>query len=286
MRARRHTAPRRVDSNKSMRADTLSVVTRARGPGGDRFAYGDLVRNLVVKEIRVRYMGAWLGFAWSLANPLLTTITYFVVFTFILPTNQPRYALYVVVGVVHWGLLAQLIGRSGDWFLDNAGLLRKIRFPHLLVPLANFLAGLSFWLVALLILFASFPLLDGTWRPALLLYPFYLGAFLLFTAGISLVVAVSQVFFRDTKHLADVVLGLLFWMTPIVYRLDAVPDRIARVIAWNPLVAFFDCFHALLYSGRTPTVHETLLVTCWAAASLGVGVAWYGRHADRLVERL
>ncbi len=91
-----------------------------------------------------------------------------------MPTGQPRYALYIVAGVVHWGLLTQLVGRSGDWFLDNAALLRKMRFPHLLVPLANFLAGLSFWAVAIAIFFVLFPELDGAWHWAMLLYPIYL----------------------------------------------------------------------------------------------------------------
>ncbi len=253
---------------------------------GPRFAYADLVRNLVVKEIRVRYMGAWLGFAWSLANPLLTTLTYYVVFTFIMPTGQPRYALYIVAGVVHWGLLSQLVGRSGDWFLDNGALLRKMRFPHLLVPLANFLAGLSFWVVALAIFFLLFPTLQGEWHPALLLYPFYLAAFLVLIAGLSLVVSVTQVFFRDAKHLAEVALGLLFWMTPIVYRIGGVPYSVARVIRWNPLVCYFNCFHALLYDGRRPRVDDTLQAAAWALVSLTIGVLCYRRQATRLVERL
>ena len=251
-----------------------------------RFAYGDLVRNLVVKEIRVRYMGAWLGFAWSLANPLLTTIVYFVVFTYVMPTGQPRYALYIVAGVLHWGLLTQLVGRSADWFIDNSALLRKMRFPHLLIPLANFVAGVSFWLVALVPFFALFPLLEGRWHAALLLYPLYLAVFLCTTAGLCLVVSTMQVFFRDTKHLAEVALGILFWMTPIVYRIDGVPPAVAGVIRWNPLVCFFDCFHALLYDGVAPGVADTLQAVAWAIVSLTVGCLCYRRQAERLVERL
>ena len=251
-----------------------------------RYAYVDLLRNLVVKEIRIRYMGAWLGFAWSLANPLLTTLTYFVVFTYIMPTGQPRFALYIVTGVVHWGLLAQLVGRSGDWFLDNGGLLRKMRFPHLLIPLANYLAGLSFWLVALVIYFGLFPLLQGEWHAAMLLYPFYLIAFLAMIAGVSLVVSVLQVFYRDVKHLAEVALGILFWMTPIVYRIGGVPEAVGRLIRWNPLVCFFDCFHALLYESRRPTVDDTVQATIWAVVSLTLGLLCYRRVAHRLVERL
>jgi lipopolysaccharide transport system permease protein len=251
-----------------------------------RFAYVDLVRNLVVKEIRIRYMGAWLGFAWSLANPLLTTLVYYVVFTFIMPTGQPRYALYIVAGVVHWGLLTQLVGRSGDWFIDNSALLRKMRFPHLLIPLANFLAGLSFWLVALVIFFALFPLLQGHWHPALLLYPVYLLLFVAMIGGLCLVMSVAQVFFRDTKHLADVTLGILFWMTPIVYRIDGVPAEVAQVIRWNPVVPFFNCFHAMLYDGAWPTTSDTLLSLGWAAVSLTAGLLCYRAQRDRLVERL
>ena len=269
-----------------MPPDALASGPLPRTRSAPRFAYGDLVRNLVVKEIRVRYMGAWLGFAWSLANPLLTTLVYYVVFTFIMPTGQPRYALYIVAGVVHWGLLTQLIGRSGDWFIDNSGLLRKMRFPHLLIPLANFLAGLSFWLVALLIFFALFPLLEGQWHPALLLYPFYLLLFVATTAGLCLAASVAQVFFRDTKHLAEVALGVLFWMTPIVYRVDGVPGTVAEVIRWNPFVPYFNSFHAMLYDGVWPTADDTLRSIAWAALSMMAGLLCYRAQRDRLVERL
>ena len=250
------------------------------------FAYADLVRNLVVKEIRIRYMGAWLGFAWSLANPLLTTLVYYVVFTFIMPTGQPRYALYIVAGVVHWGLLTQLVGRSGDWFIDNGALLRKMRFPHLLIPVANFLAGLSFWLVALTIFFALFPLLEGQWHPAMLLYPFYLFVFLVLIAGLCLTLSVAQVFFRDTKHLAEVTLGILFWMTPIVYRTDGVPEAVVQVIRWNPVAPFFNCLHAMLYDGTWPGANDTWSAIGWAIASMSIGLLCYRAQADRLVERL
>lgn len=269
-----------------MRPDTLAFDPRPVACDAPRFAYVDLVRNLVVKEIRIRYMGAWLGFAWSLANPLLTTLVYYVVFTFIMPTGQPRYALYIVAGVVHWGLLTQLIGRSGDWFIDNSALLRKMRFPHLLIPLANFLAGLSFWLVALVIFFALFPLLQGQWHPALLLYPLYLIVFVAMIGGLCLVMSVAQVFFRDTKHLADVTLGILFWMTPIVYRIDGVPPEVGQFIRWNPVVPFFNCFHAMLYDGVWPTMSDTLQSIAWAVVSLGAGLWCYRAQRDRLVERL
>ncbi len=154
------------------------------------------------------------------------------------------------------------------------------------MPLANFLAGLSFWAVAIAIFFVLFPELDGAWHWAMLLYPIYLLAFLGLIAGLCLVLSVSQIFFRDSKHLAEVALGLLFWATPIVYRIDSIPESIGQWLRLNPLVPFFDCFHALLYASHRPTVRDTLLVVFWSSLSLAIGVVCYWRQAHRLVERL
>jgi ABC-type polysaccharide/polyol phosphate export permease len=75
-------------------------------------------------------------------------------------------------------------------------------------------------------------------------------------------------------------------MTPIVYRIESIPAPVARAIRWNPLVSFFDCFHALLYDGRRPSTTDTALVVAWAAIALLVGILCYRSQADRLVERL
>lgn len=94
----------------------------------------DLIINLVSKEIKIRYMGATLGFVWSLGNPLVVTLTYYTVFTYILPSSQDRFALHLVTGVVHWMLLAQIVSQSGEWLINNGNLIRKLRFPVCYYP--------------------------------------------------------------------------------------------------------------------------------------------------------
>ena len=111
--------------------------------------------NLVSKEIKIRYMGATLGFVWSLGNPLIATLTYYLVFTYILPSSQDRFALHLVTGVVHWMLLAQILSQSGEWLINNSNLIRKLRFPRILLPLSGALSIIIFW-VGAMIVYASF----------------------------------------------------------------------------------------------------------------------------------
>jgi len=121
----------------------------------------DLVMNLVSKEIKIRYMGATLGFVWSLGNPLIVTLTYYVVFTYILPSNQDRFALHLVTGVVHWMLLSQILSQSGEWLIHNTHLIRKLRFPRIVLPLSGALTVIVFWGAAMIVYALLFTLLGG-----------------------------------------------------------------------------------------------------------------------------
>ncbi len=180
------------------------------------WSYRDLLRNLVTKEIKVRYQGAALGFAWSLMNPLMIILMYLVIFTYVFPSNSPHYPLFMVVGIVHWNLFSLLAMQGSDILVSNAGLLKKIYFPRLLAPLSNLLVNLTLWFMALGILLVLYLPLGGHWHLGLLLYPLYLLMFLGFTFGIMLVLSVLYVDFRDLKHLVEVFVQLLFWATPII----------------------------------------------------------------------
>ena len=143
----------------------------------------DLVLNLVMKEMKIRYMGAMLGFVWSLGNPLVVTLTYYVVFTYIMPNNQDRFALHLVTGVVHWMLLAQALSQSSEWLIGNSNLIRKMRFPHILLPLSCAITVLILWAGAMLIYAGLFAFLGGVLTKAFLWYPIILISFIALVMG-------------------------------------------------------------------------------------------------------
>lgn len=250
------------------------------------WSYRDLVRNLVSKEIKVRYQGAALGFAWSLMNPLLITLMYLVIFTYIFPSKQPRHALFLVVGIVHWNLFSLLLMQSSELLVTNSDLLKKIYFPRLLVPLSNLLVNTTLWLMALGILFAFFPLLDGIWRPALIAYPLYLLLFLGFVFGIMLTLCVLYVDFRDLKHLIEVFITLLFWATPILYPLSRLPERVRDLMIVSPFAEFSLIFQDIFWAGRMPSFALSLAFAAWTLLSLSIGLRLFRLRGAKLIERL
>jgi lipopolysaccharide transport system permease protein len=248
--------------------------------------YRDLVLNLVAKDIKVRYMGAVLGFAWSLANPLIVTLTYVVVFTYIFPTSEPNYALFLVTGIIHWTLFTQVINQSCEILVINGGLIRKIYFPRILVPLSNLIVNVILWLSALAVFLIVFPFIGGQFTLALLVYPFYLCLFIGFIFGLSLILSILYVDFRDLKHLVEVALQVLFWATPILYPIKVVPPDFRWIDAISPLTEFTLIFQSFFYAHHLPTAHLTGAFALWTIGSLICGLWLFNRRMPALAERL
>lgn len=248
--------------------------------------YRDLLRNLVVKDIKVRYMGASMGFAWSLMNPLITMLMYLFVFGYIFKSTLPHYPLYLITGVLHWTFFSQVIVQSPEILVSNAGLIKKILFPRLLVTVSTLLLNLVLWSMALAVFFVLYHWLGGRLSWVLLLYPFYLALFLLFTWGVSMVLAVLYIDYRDIKHLTEVLIQLLFWITPIAYSYGTIPARLRPIFAISPMTEFTLIFHDLFWSNTLPTVHLTAAFVFWSLASLALGIQLFRRRVPLLVERL
>ncbi|KAA8715748.1 ABC transporter permease [Pseudomonas cannabina] len=245
----------------------------------------DLVINLVSKEIKIRYMGATLGFVWSLGNPLVVTLTYYTVFTYILPSSQDRFALHLVTGIVHWMLLTQIVSQSGEWLINNGNLIRKLRFPRLLLPVSGALAIVVFWIGCMLVYASLFTVLGGEFTRALLFYPIVLLAFMSLIMGVGLALSVIQITVRDARHFIDVFLPLLFWLTPIVWVTSSLPEGIASIVAYNPVALYFNSFSSILHAGVVPDTRDLVLCVLLGAASLLIGLFMF-RKVDRVVEYL
>ncbi len=263
----------------------LAPTAKARGLKG-LAAYSDMLANFVRKDIQVRYQGAALGFLWSLINPAVMIGLYIFVFSDVFRSTQPHYPLYLMAGILHWNLFSQITGQSCDTLIANAGLVKKIYFPRLLVPISSVLFNVVLWLLAIVLLFALYPFIGGQAHWTLLAYPFALILFLAFTFGVTLILSVLNVLFRDLKHLIDVALLFLFWVTPIVYQFHRIPPHLREIFALSPLVEYILIFRGILYSGHLPSIHIMGAALLWTAATLGVGLFVFHRHADNLVERL
>jgi len=255
-------------------------------PGRVRQNRWDLVRNLVAKDIKVRYMGSFLGFAWALGNPAFTIITYLIVFTWIIPVTKDRFALHLVTGIFHWMLFAQIVSQSCEWLVNNKNLIQKINFPRLLIPVSGALTVGVFWIAAMVVYCIVFPMIGGVATSALLWYPLVLLCFVLMIFGLGLILSVLHVIYRDIKPLVDVLIPLLCWLTPVIWVKANLSQEVQRVVGYNPIAPFFNAFTAIFHSGLPPQTHDILLCIGVAVVSIVTGLVVFIRKADLLVELL
>ena len=188
--------------------------------------YRELIRNLVERDLKVRYKNSVLGFLWSLVNPLLMMAVFTVVFNFMLPhTGIHKFPVFVLCALLPWNFFSASVMGSVHSIVGNAHLIKKVYFPREVLPIAVVLSNLVNFLLALIVLFAmlfAFGINLSRWA---LLLPLIIVIQLLFTLGLAFVLSTLNVFYRDTSVIMEVVLLAWFFLTPVFYPIDILPQQ-------------------------------------------------------------
>jgi ABC-2 type transport system permease protein len=265
----------------------------------DLITYRELLVNLVRKELRVKYKNSVLGFVWSMLNPALYLVIFYIVFTQFLGTDIPNFPIYLVSGLLAWNLWSASLGGSVASLVGNSSLVTKVYFPREILPLASVGASLMhffFQFVVLLIALVVFRYRVGP--EALLLVPAALIVELVLLVGVALVVSVLNVYFRDVQHLLELVLLAWFWMTPIVYPTSLVEKKGAdlfKVYMLNPMASIVLAFQRGIY-GVGPNVladrplewyfRNLAIVGAGSVVLVAAGWTIFRRLESRLAEEL
>ena len=194
-----------------------AALARRRAAAQNRIRW-ELLRQLVRTDLKVKYQGSALGFAWSLANPLILLGIYYVIFTYIFPSRVPEYAIYLMAGLLPFTAFSQGVGGASGSITASAGLVRKVAFPRLVLPLSSVGFALAqfvlqFGLLLVIVLVTS-PSRFGV--HTLLLIP-ALALLALFTAALGILVSALNVRYRDTSHFVEIAMLAWFWANPILY---------------------------------------------------------------------
>jgi ABC-type polysaccharide/polyol phosphate export permease len=245
-----------------------------------------VVQNMVVQELRVRYQRSFLGFVWTLLNPILMMAILSWVFSHIMARdNFPHYSLFLFAGMVPWSFFSISLNDCAFSIINNEGLIRKIYLPKMVFPLVRVLIALVTFVLTLAALFLLlFPL--GA-RPsfALLFLPVAIGLLAMFALGLGLIVATLNTFYRDCGHLIAVVLQAWYFATPILFPIESFGPAQWR-LRLNPAFAFIEIFHDILYAGQFPRISLVAAAAVIAVASMGIGYATFKSQEDKMVFRL
>jgi len=246
----------------------------------------DLLRELVVREIKLQYERSILGVFWAVLNPLAQLVVFVIVFQYVLRLTIPSYPLFVFTGVLAWNWTRDGLTRAANSITSNRELVRQPGFPVGLLPAVALTAALVDLLVGLPLAFALLLLSGGKPSFALLALPVVIAVQFLLLQGIAYLVAAAQVTFRDTSHLLGVALMLLFYMTPVFYDVGHLPASYQSLYALNPMTHLVAAYRAILMLGTLPDVRAVVVVGFVGAVLWWFGRATFTRASTRFAEEL
>lgn len=244
------------------------------------WVYRQFVSSSVLREFHGKYRESLLGAFWSVVGPLSMIVIYTVIFSQILQPTLPgfetmpfAFSIYLCAGVIAWTLFAEMLSRLTGVFFEHGNLLKKVHFPRICLPVIVTLSTLINFAI-LLALYLIFLAAIGHWPGWLLLavLPLLLLQ-LLFTFGLGVLLGTLNVFFRDIGQLTGVVLQFWFWLTPIVYTPQALPESVRAYLWLNPLQPLMAAYQDI-WLGHTLPDYATLL----PLAGLTLGVLALAAH--------
>ncbi len=223
----------------------------------------ELLWGLVFSDIRIKYKNSALGIFWSMLSPAFTLAVYYMVFSLFLKNGIPNFVVYLFAGLVVWNMFLTAVSTATGVIVDRAALVKKVSFPREILALSNVGAAIVYFVVQVVVLVVFLLVLRHA--PAwgyLWLLPVSFLALAAFSAALSVVMSAVNVYFRDMKHLIEVVLQLWFWLTPVVYSYEnsIAPHLAAHGLSvlyfLNPVTLIVVTFQRVFYV--TPVVQSTV----------------------------
>jgi len=246
----------------------------------------NLLFELIKSDLKSKYKNTLLGFFWILFEPLFLMIILYVVFNKFIKFQMDNYPLFILSGVTMWRFFINTTNQAIFIFYRNRELILKVRIPRLLLPFSMILSNLVITLFEYAIYFILFMAagMKLTWT-MLLFFP-YLLLFALFTAGISLMLALVYPFFRDVKPGWEIFSQALFFLCPIFYPFEVVPYRFIHLYLMNPVAVFILGVHDLVYSGVI--ADSTIIVNSvfFSVTFFLVGIILFMMNEERMVKSI
>ena len=219
------------------------------------------------KELKTKYLGSVLGIWWAVITPLLMMGAITFIFTKVLNIGIERFPLFSLAGIIPWFFLSVSLSEVTPSLISKSQLLKQFSFPIEFIPISSVLSNFINFLIGLCFIIPVFIVFQTKVISVLAFLPLILFLHLLFTIGLGLALSCLNIFFRDISHLLGVILIFWFWMTPIFYSLDMVPEQYRWICNLNPMTTYIELYRDVLFKARMPSL-DALLV----ASAIGLGV--------------
>jgi len=249
----------------------------------DIYEYREYFIQSVARDLRRKYKRSVLGYVWSMLNPLLMMIILAVVFSHIMRMNIKNYAIFLFSGSIIWTYFNYTVSASVGAIRANATIMSQVSVPNYIFPISTAFSAIveMFFSIVPLILIMLF--LGHKISYHILALPLILMPLFFFTMGISLFVAVGNVFYEDTEHLTNVILNALYFLCPILYMREMLPDWLIPYVSINPLFCMVEFGHDLFFYAKYPNTLSYLYVLATSFITLIFGLYVFNKSEKKFM---
>jgi lipopolysaccharide transport system permease protein len=251
----------------------------------DVWRYRELLRSLVGRNLKAKYQRSMLGFVWTLLNPMLMLAVLVGVFSYVIRIKIDHYWAFLISGYFVWSFFSQMLNTGTYIMAEHGRLARAVRFPAEVPVLAATLSRLVEFSIEMTIMLLLLAVAHHGHVPAsFALLPVLVVLQVLIALGVVLPLAVMSVFLRDIEHALPVVLTAMFYVSPVIYGLDFVPDAVRPLFLLNPMAGLLTLYQSVLYHGQMPSLFMLAYTTVVALLIAPIGYAIFNRYKSVCAE--
>lgn len=251
------------------------------------YQYRQMLISLVQKDLRGRYKASVLGFLWTFINPLLQLVIYTIVFSVIMRAGIEDFYMFLFVALVPWIFFSSSLVGGSMAIVTGQDLVKKIYFPRIILPISYVISCFVNMLFSFIVIFAVIIIAGfGINFYALLFLPIVMIVELLLAMGIALITSACTVYFRDLEHILGLVSMMWMYLSPVVYPMDWVPERLVFVFNLNPMSPVITAYRDILYYKKTPDVSTLAIAIVLGLVFIVLGSYIFDKLQKGFVEEM
>lgn len=250
------------------------------------FSHNKLIYFFVARDLQIRYKNSFLGYLWTLMDPLCTIAIFTMVFSFIFNINIEHYPIFLITGILPWQFFDKCLSESAGSLINHRPIIQKVNFPKEIIPIYANIFNLVHLMTGFLILFSILFFVDMPISKHIVFIPIVFVFQLFFNLGISFIVSILNVLFRDVAIITGFALRLWFYATPIFYSIEMVPEKIYQFYMLNPMVTFISSYRHCVMNTPPPPLHLVAFTGCISIFSIVAGFTIFGKLERRMLKTI
>ena len=250
------------------------------------YNYREFLKTSIRKEFRGKYKKSFLGVLWSFLNPLFQLLIYALVFPFILKNNVENYTIFLIVALMPWNFFNMTVLQSAASIVANGGIIKKVYFPREILPISTTTSNLINFIITGVIVFIALLISGIGIGPSVLALPLVILIQYILQLGLAFIFSSITVYVRDVEYLLNVFMMLMFYLCPIVYSADMIPDRFLPIFKLNPMFHIISYYRTILYNKEVPNMLSLLVLLAACMLILVIGYLVFQKCKKRFAEEL